>query len=682
MPLYVLTIFLGAFLVFQVQPIIAKVILPWFGGSASVWSACMLFFQVVLLVGYLYAHFVVRILRAKTQAILHVSLLSLSFLFLRVIPSPAWKPAGGDDPVWRILGLLAVSVGLPYLLLSTTGPLMQAWYARAYQVAFPYRLFAVSNLGSLLALVSYPVLVEPYLASSSQARVWSVTYAAFAVLSVACAWRSLKPQPPAPPPLEPQPEGDPEAGAPEAHVVLRPPSWYSYILWTLLAACSSTMLLAVTNYVCQNIAPVPFLWILPLSLYLLSFIFTFGRESWYSRGAFTGLLALFLSGMCYGLGKFDGSTNLLYVVPLFMGGLFVSCMVCHGELAERRPHASYLTGYYLTIALGGALGGIFVGALAPRVFRGFFEMPVAVFFCAVLALVVFRNIYKWIYAGWAFLAIVLALTLYTQERETVRDSRLMRRNFYGALRVTQTGGLQDPFATRTLVHGTITHGLQYLSPQRRRFHTTYYGSQSGVGLAIEKTRRSAQRVGVIGLGAGTLASYGRPGDYYRFYDINPLVLEIARREFTYLMDCQAKLDVVLGDARLSLEREPSQQFDVLALDAFSSDAIPVHLLTLEAFRVYFRHLRPDGILAVHVSNSHLELEPVVQRAADALGKPTLLIDTDDASDLVYGATWVLVASRPEVLSQPAFRVGSGKIAVKPGFRLWTDDYSNLWRILK
>ncbi|HSW50588.1 MAG TPA: fused MFS/spermidine synthase, partial [Bryobacteraceae bacterium] len=480
--------------------------------------------------------------------------------------------------------------------------------------------------------------------------------------------------------LEPQPEPGDEEAAPPAQE--RPPAWYSYVLWTLLAACSSTMLLAVTNYVCQNIAPVPFLWILPLSLYLLSFIFTFGRESWYSRGAFTGLLALLLSGMCYGLGKFDGSTNLFHVVPLFAAGLFVSCMVCHGELAARRPHASHLTGFYLAIALGGALGGLFVGGLAPNIFRGFFEVPIAIFFCAVMALVVFRHIHRWLYAGWAFLAIVLGLTLYTQERETVRDSRLMVRNFYGALRVTQSGGLQDPYATRTLVHGTITHGLQYLSPQRRRLHTTYYGSQTGVGLAIESTRRSAQRVGVIGLGTGTLASYGRPGDYHRIYEINPLVPEIAKREFTYLMESEAKIDVVLGDARLSLEREPSQQFDVLALDAFSSDAIPVHLLTLEAFRVYFRHLRPDGILAVHVSNSHLELEPVVQSVAEALGKHTLLIDTDDSMDLVYGATWVLVASDPEVLAKPAFKGGTGKIKVKPGFRPWTDDYSNLWRILK
>ncbi len=678
MPLYVLTIFLGAFLLFQVEPIIAKVILPWFGGSASVWSACLLFFQAVLLAGYLYAHVVVRFLRARTQAILHVSLLGLSLLLLHIIPNPAWKPQGSDNPVLGILGLLALSVGLPYLLLSTTGPLMQAWYARTYQVAFPYRLFAVSNFGSLLALLSYPVLVEPYLATSHQALTWSVSYAVFSVLCAACAWRSLKPPAPAPP--ETEDALTEEIETPEEEV--RPPSWHAYVLWTLLAACSSTMLLAVTNYVCQNIASVPFLWILPLSLYLVSFILTFGRESWYHQSAFTGLLALFLSGMSYGLGKFNGSTKMLYVIPLFAGGLFAVCMFCHGELAQRRPHSRYLTGYYLTIALGGALGGLFVGGLAPYIFRGYFEMPIAVFFCAALALVVFRNIQKWLYAGWAFLAIVLGLTLYTQERDVVRGALLMERNFYGVLRVTQDGDLKDPYVTRTLVNGTITHGLQYLSPQRRRYHTTYYGSKSGVGLAIENTRHSAQRVGVIGLGAGTIASYGRPGDYYTFYDINPLVLDVARREFTYLMDCQAKLDVVMGDARLSLEREPSQQFDVLAVDAFSSDSIPVHLLTLEAFRIYFHHLRPDGILAVHVSNSHLELEPVVQRAAEALGKQTLLIDTDDGPDLVYGATWVLVASNPEVFHQPAFPVSNSKIKVKAGFRRWTDDYSNLWQILK
>jgi len=334
------------------------------------------------------------------------------------------------------------------------------------------------------------------------------------------------------------------------------------------------------------------------------------------------------------------------------------------------------------VALGGALGGIFVGGLAPYIFKGFFEMPVAVLFCALLGLWIYRRAHPGTYAGWAFLTIVLALTLYVQERDVAREARFMGRNFYGALRVTQDGGLEDPFATRTLVHGTITHGVQYLSEQRRRLHTTYYGEGSGVGLAISATRHSEQRVGVIGLGTGTIASYGQPGDYYRFYDINSLVLEVARREFTYLMTCPAKLDVVIGDARLSLEREPNQNFDVLAVDAFSSDAIPVHLLTIEAFRTYFRHLKPNGILAVHVSNRHLELEPVVQLAAQALGKATRLVDTDDGDDLVYGATWVLVASDPKMFEQPPFESYQRKISVRAGLRLWTDDYSNLWQILQ
>jgi SAM-dependent methyltransferase len=644
-------------------------------------------------------------LRPKAQAAVHASFLAVSLLLLRVLPDPSWKPSGSDDPVLRILALLAATVGLPYLLLSTTGPLLQAWYARTHHVAFPYRLYAVSNFGSLLALVTYPILVEPKMTTSAQAVVWSAGYVAFGVACAACAWWSLKPKPLP----EPEPPGEPPAAPPEppawpdppmeATAAAEPlpeaiapaapeqpgepvaPPWHSYLLWTLLAACSSTLLLAVTNHVCQNIAPVPMLWILPLSLYLLSFILTFGRDNLYSPGVFLGFLALALSGMTYGLAKFDGATKLWLVVLLYTSGLLVCCLVCHGELARRRPHARYLTGFYLAISLGGALGGVFVGWLAPNIFPGYYEMPIGVFLCTLLGLIIFRGANRFTYAAWAFLTIVLGLSLYISERDLARESRLMVRNFYGALRVTQSGADADPFATRTLVHGTITHGLQYLSPMRSRMHTTYYGSESGVGLAIENTRRSPQRVGVIGLGTGTIASYGRTGDSYRFYDINPLVADIARSEFRYLAECPAKVEVVLGDARLSLEREPPQNFDVLAVDAFSSDSIPVHLLTIEAFRVYFRHVKPDGILAVHVSNRHLELEPIVELAARSLGKTTRLVDTDDGSDLVYGATWVLVASDPAVFEQEAFGRHKSKITVKPGVRMWTDDYSNLWQIL-
>lgn len=671
MLLYAITIFLSAFLLFQIQPIIAKIILPWFGGAAGVWSVCMLFFQLVLLLGYLYAHLVVRYLRLEVQLILHLSLLALTLALLNVVPSPAWKPSGTEDPVFKILGLLTASVALPYFLLSTTGPLMQAWYARRFQVAFPYRLFAVSNLGSLLALLSYPVLVEPYIATSHQSLVWSVTFVAFSFLCAACAWLSRKGAPPV------------LSGAGAAPEEDKAPSWGTRILWGAYAACASTLLLAVTNHTSQNVASVPLLWIVPLSLYLISFILTFGREGWYRRDLYYTPLCLALAGICYGIAKFDGATNLRWVIPVFMGGLFVCCMFCHGELARLKPHSRHLTAYYLSISLGGALGGLFVGALAPRIFRGFFELPVGILACALLGLAAYRRMPKLLYAGWGALIIALGVNLWIAERDVVKDARVMVRNFYGVLKVTHEGELaQDPFATRTLVNGTITHGLQFLAPDLRRLPTTYYGPQSGVGLAIRGTRRMTQRVGVIGLGTGTLASYGQPGDNYRFYDINPLVVDVARKEFTYLADCPCKVVVALGDARLSLEREASQQFDVLAVDAFSSDSIPVHLLTREAFRLYFRHLRPGGVLAVHVSNRHLQLEPVVARLAFDLGKMPFVVDSEDGVNSTYSATWVLLADQAAVFATPAFQGVGTPPTVKQGLRTWTDDYSNLFQILR
>ena len=672
MLLYALTIFSSAFLLFQVQPIIARMILPWFGGSAAVWATCMLFFQVVLLLGYLYAHWSIRYLRPKQQAILHVVLLGLSILLLPVTPNPSWKPSGGEDPVLQIVGLLAIAVGLPYFLLSTTGPLVQAWYARAYRVAFPYRLFALSNFGSMLALLSYPVLVEPRVAAHHQSQGWSAAFGFFAVLCAAAALHSARKPEPAPA------VWGGEAGEAEAQA----PAWSLQLLWMALAACASTLLLAVTNHVCQNVAAIPFLWILPLAIYLLSFILCFDSEIWYRRKLFAGLLAVALGGMCYALTEWQGSETVKIVIPLFSAGLFICCMFCHGELARLKPHSRYLTSFYLMVSLGGALGGLFVGWLAPHLFHGYFELPVGILACTLLAVVVFRDLSKWMSMAWAALAITVLVFLSLKERDTAAGARLLVRNFYGGLRVTDSGDLQKGDAMRTLVHGTITHGLQLLTPELRRLPTTYYGKQSGVGLAIENCRHSGERVGVIGLGVGTLASYGRPGDYYRFYEINPLVIQVARREFSYLRDCPAQVEVVLGDARLSLEREADQNFDVLAVDAFSSDSIPVHLLTREAFQLYFGHLKPEGVLAVHISNNHLDLAPVVQSLASALHKEALLFDTDDDEQEVYGATWVLLAGPGEVLRKPAFQQAGSPLEPRAGLRLWTDDYSNLFQILK
>jgi SAM-dependent methyltransferase len=647
----------------------AKLILPWFGGAAAVWSACLLFFQAVLLLGYLYADLVIKRFKPPVQFLVHTSALVLSLLAVRVIPSPGLKPQGGEDPVVRILILLTVTIGLPYLLLSTTSPLLQAWYARTYQVAFPYRLFAVSNLGSLVALLSYPVLVEPFVAASDQARIWTFGFALFCVGCALVAWRSRKHTALSEPPRDAMPElGD------------TIPSRWLYLYWLALAACSSTLLLAVTNHLTQNVSPVPFLWILPLSLYLLSFVLTFDHDRWYRPTAYAGPLALALCGMTYVLVKFGGGTSLRYVVPLFGGAFFICCMFCHGELARRRPHARHLTGFYLTLATGGALGGLFVGATAPRLFCGYFELPVGVFACAVLAVLAFWHTQKPLAVAWAVLTVVIAYTLWNHERGVVQGAYRMTRNFYGVLRVTQDGKPGDACATRTLVNGTITHGAQFLCGELRRKPLTYYGTHSGVAVAIEYTRRSSQRVGVIGLGTGTIAAYGRAGDYYRFYEINPKVAEIAHRDFTYLSDSPAFIDVILGDARLSLEREPPQNFDVLAVDAFTSDSIPVHLLTLECFRVYFKHLQPDGILAVHVSNRNLDLAPVVERIATALDKDSLLVDNDYDENLIHAATWVLVGSRGRF--RDATFVPGQPIPPRLRLRLWTDDYSNLFQILK
>jgi spermidine synthase len=670
MPLYAATILLSAFLLFLVQPLIGKILLPWFGGAASVWSACLLFFQVALLGGYLYAHLVIRWLRPKTQAGLHITLLVLSAALLRVVPDPAWKPSGNEDPFLAVLALLAVCVGFPYFVLSTTGPLAQAWYARRFQVAFPYRLFAVSNLGSLLALAAYPVLVEPWLSTRHQAWAWSGAYAAFCLLCGACALRAARP---AATPAEQEDTG-PRAGPPVSRGTL--------LLWIALAACPSALLVSVTSHITQNVAPVPLLWVVPLGLYLLSLILTFNYEACYSRRWWLPLTAAALIALGYGLEQFDASPGLMLLIPLFSGALFVCCMFCHGELARSKPHSRHLTGYYLCVSLGGALGGIFAGALAPRIFPGFFELPIAAAACAVLGLLVLRDAGRPVRYAWLALTAAVALVFWHAEHKVLAGAAFAGRNFYGMLRVTETRDPRGPYSFRKLLNGTITHGLQFLSPFLAKTPTTYYSPKSGAGLAMEAVPRSSRRVGVVGLGAGTLAAYGRAGDYFRFYEINPLVVEVARREFTYLADCPAKVELALGDARISLEREPSRQFDVLALDAFSGDAIPMHLLTREAFEVYFRHLRPDGVLAVHVSNRYVELEPVVELAARALHKATLVVDSRADALGAYGARWVLLASTADAFASAVRVQARPARRLAQNLRLWTDDYSNVFQILK
>ncbi|SPF42943.1 Integral membrane protein-like protein [Candidatus Sulfopaludibacter sp. SbA4] len=748
MLLYALTILVSAFLLFQVQPVIAKIILPWFGGSAAVWTTCLLFFQLVLLLGYLYAHAVIRYLKPRMQMVVHGVLLLASAAALPIYPSLAWKPSGTEQPTLAILRLLGITVGLPYFLLSTTGPLLQAWYARRFKGAIPYRLYALSNAGSMFALLSYPVLFEPMFTTHQQSWMWSAGYIVFVALCGFTAFRSGT-----------TPVVEEAAGTePAARPGLR-----QSVLWLALPACASVMLLAITNHLSQNVAAIPFLWVLPLSVYLLTFILCFEGSGWYNRSAYLPLLGVALASMAYAdTVDATGNVPIKVLVPLFTMGLYTCCMVCHGELVRLKPHPQYLTQFYLMISAGGATGGLLVGVVAPYVFNALYELQIGMAACALLALLVVRDQFRslldplrtiagacalvfvgalaygvrgqllvaarsainlvvkhwnepdafmnyvlvavllvagvvvlmvlraghmrgrWAAFGSELVVLVLLGYLAFHVRQLTSGYRLTVRNFYGALRVRDSGAPTEFDATRTLTHGTINHGEQFLNPARRDLPTTYYGPNTGVGIAIrEKQKTGAIRVGIIGLGTGTIAAYGRLGDYYRFYEINPLVLRLAYSEFTFLPDSKAKVEVAMGDARLSLEREADENFDVLAVDAFSSDSIPVHLLTKEAMDLYFRHLKkPDGILAVHISNRFLDLQPVLAGETAATGTVARTVDTeDDESQDVFGATWVLITS-PAAGFDDAEMNASTPIETKRTVRLWTDDYSNLFRILK
>jgi SAM-dependent methyltransferase len=671
---YGLTIFLSAFLLFQVQPLMGKMILPWFGGSASVWTTCMLFFQLLLLLGYLYSHWVVRFFTARGQSFLHIGLLAASLLLLPIGLSPEWRPTGAENPTLRILGLLTFSIGLPYFVLSTTGPLVQAWFAREQAGAVPYRLFALSNFGSLLALLAYPAVVEPLLATRWQSWVWSGLFVCFALACALLAWRGRGGQ------AHREAHGDDHAA----------PGGGERFTWVMLAACPSILLIADTSYLTENIAPIPLLWVVPLALYLLSFIFCFERHGWYQRRVFLPLLVVGLGVLAWLPTLSMGALPILVAMAINLAAFFVACMVCHGELARRQPHPSHLTGYYLMLAVGGACGGVFVGFVAPYWFNSNYELSVGIVLTAIVACAVMLHGHRFASRrraalAWAATAVFIAALDWIRLDDHVdrlAGARVTARNFYGTLRVL-TGGKGDR-AFRTLLHGQVIHGRQFSAPDRQDIATTYYNPESGVGRALlALAPRGALKVGVVGLGVGTLASYGRAGDSFRFYDIDPLVMDLARREFTFLSRSKAAQQLVLGDARLMLENEPSQGFDVLALDAFSGDAVPIHLLTGEAFAQYFRHLKPNGVLAVHVTNRFLDLAPVVAAAARGAGWHARLVATDGDQDrLIFPSDWVLVSADERVFGDPLLQDVAINIDVPNDFRSWRDDYSSVFAVLK
>ena len=680
--LHALTIFTSAFLLFQIQPMITKIILPLMGGTASVWSICLLFFQAVLMLGYAYADLLTRTVPANLQRRIHAILLIGSLVFLRFLLHISRNFGSHGSPEARVLLLLLSSVGFPYFLLSSTTPLLQAWYAQAVAAGAPYRFYALSNAGSLLALLSYPFVIEPLFSSSRQAIAWATAYSVFALLCGLTAVPS-------------------RAAGYEGRLKSSPrPGWKQLMLWACLATCGSALLLAITNQISQNIAPVPLLWIIPLTLYLLTFILCFEGRNWYRRFFFLRLLAVALGAMTYALSSDFSNLPLRVLVPLFCGGLFVCCMVCHGELARLKPPTDHLTTFYFMCSLGGMLGALFVAIVAPHVFNGFYELPVSLGFCTVLVLLILHRdsespfyCARWSvpWVGALALGGAIIVGLFLDIRGQAAGTRVMLRNFYGVLRVRDQRiqveqddeeQVSSPrvVAYRRLLNGTITHGLQFLSSDMRNQPTTYYSRSSGVGLAIEAAgKRGPIDIGAIGLGAGTIAIYGRRGDRFTFYEINPLVLEVANREFSFLRDSAAQVSTILGDARLTLQRQPLQNYDLLVVDAFSGDAIPIHLLTREAFALYFRHLKTDGLLLVHVSNKHLNLPPVVRGSAESIGKSALLIDNGPNKEHgISSATWSVVGQGP--LFEQLRRLG--KPVESHRRELWTDDHSSLLPILK
>ncbi len=662
---YGLIVFLAAFLLFLAEPMAARQLLPVLGGSAAVWTTCLVFFQAALLAGYAYADWLAR-LKAQKQAVLHIVLLGLALALLgvHVHPNPA---AATWYPELTVFWLLSAIVGVPFFALASTSPLLQAWYSRMLRREPPYRLFALSNAGSLLALAAYPAVIEPYSTLQSQTRAWSTSFFFFAALCGGLAWA-----------LRNYPEtSEPMLAHKAVPLRLR-------ALWLLLPACSSLLLCAITNHMSQNVAAIPLLWVLPLIAYLLSYMVAFYGPNAYPRWMVLRLTMFSLGVAGYLLYDSRRHLPVQIAVPVFCVLLFLLCWFCHGELYRLRPDARTLTSFYLHIAAGSALGACFAGVVAPVIFRANYELIWGLVLTALLALAV-----TW-QSGWlvraACAAAVCALVWVGVEeaRAWRQDTLVQLRSFYGTLRVTQTHWPPDADTVRTLYHGTIQHGAQFYGGGLRMQPTSYYGANSGAGLAMRLCcSGQAKRVGVVGLGTGTLAAYGRPGDVIRFYELDPLVLRLARNLFTYLRETPAQTDVILGDARASLARETPQRYDVLVLDAFSGDAVPVHLLTAEAIRLYRRHLKPDGILAFNVSSQYLDLAPVLAREAQQAGMKAILVHSSaDEKHGLFVADWVLLTTNTRFLSEPEVAARAQPVEMNPRVSLWTDQESSLLPTLK
>lgn len=654
----------------------------------------MLFFQVALLAGYGYAH-LLTLLPRKTQGFLHVALLLLSLLFLPVAPNVhLWTPAPTDYPILKILNFLLANIGVPYLLLAATAPLLQSWFVGSFPGRSHWRLYALSNGASLLALFSYPFVVEPNLSLARQASIWSWGFCTYAFFCTLVAFM---------PHLKPTyvnnisaPFACASSDTASSGTTL---TWISITLWLLLSACGSSILLATTNQLCQEVAVIPFLWVTPLSIYLLTFIICFNSDRLYNRMLF-GILYVVGTIVAFSLIFGLKNINILVQIPSYLAALFTFCMVCHGELTLLRPNSQSLTVYYLVIAVGGALGGLFSAVIAPCLFSDFVEYPLLLSVATIVIILVWFRAGVFTRRFWllgvigVFLFTLLILT-WGKFQNTTPNTLVNMRNFYGVLRVISA---TDQWGkSRILVHGRVKHGWQYTTPEYlSETPTAYFGPDSGVGLALRLHPRRLSsdpqqqklRVGVIGLGVGTLASYGRDGDYFRFYEINPDVIAIAKSFFSYIRLTKAKVDIIPGDARVMLDTELKQNnpqhFDVLVVDAFSSDAVPIHLLTRECFSIYRKHMNPDGLLVVNITNLFLDLEPVVRTQGREAGFSAVRFSNEPQNEIGLDRSAYMVLYR-----NSAFTSMQG---VKPYITrpsdirfssvVWTDDYASLWSIIK
>ncbi|HJQ14886.1 MAG TPA: hypothetical protein VJ830_09075 [Anaerolineales bacterium] len=703
--LFVVSIFLSAFLIFQIQPMIGKLILPWFGGTPALWSTVMLFFQVLLTGGYAYAYWLIERAGTKRQVRWHASLILSAFLLLLLLsflwespvtPDASWKPKNISTPIPDIFRLLTVSVGLPYFILAANGPLMQAWYSRLFPRHSYARLYALSNFGSLLGLLTYPVLIEPTLSLRWQGWIWTLGFLFFGLVAIRIAFRSKLVSD------RVQPEVD-------AAITKVTPSLALRVLWIALSATASLFLLSVTNQITQEVAVIPFLWVLPLALYLLSFILTFSGARSYPRKLF---IALFILSAVFTLFVMLNATSLSirWQMLAYCLLLFSACMICHGELYLLRPPAHSLTTFYLMVSMGGAFGGMFVSLVAPVLFNGYWEFFIGLATTIAIVLTILRserNGHRREGAGTQFPTASAALS--SRARFIVTTFCLVtlmlagisrffsgalysERNFYGVIRVNELFPGGSTHKAYEMSHGITIHGIQFVEPELHNLPTTYYVPESGAGLAILNHPKYGQkmRVGLLGLGIGTLVTYAQPGDEYRLYEINPSVVELAEGKggyFSFLGDSEAQITTVLGDARISLERELAegnpQNFDVLVLDTFSSDSIPVHLVTKEAFGLYLAHLAPDGIIAAHITNLHLDLQPVLWRLAQNYGLRIVRINNKGDSIGGFASHWILMAKDPALLEQHAIQAHAMDLHnYSTSLKLWTDTYSNLFQILK